>query len=758
MKLKKLLKLIIYITGFVFIFPVLGIDNLQSGDTVIEGETLENMLDQRIKASGNALLQKGNKTIRANTITFDQNSNTLQAQGNVVIESGKTEIKGDMLDLSVDDTIGNIPNATFTTDSTNKSKINQSIKGTTKNLFLEGENKIKLNNAAITTCEVGKNDWFIKGSEININNKSKSVEAKNARMEFKGVPLLYSPYMDFSFNNQRKSGWLSPTWGTTTKSGFQFRAPYYFNISPNQDATLTPRYLGKRGLQIGGEYRYMEDNYQGTTNVEFLNNDYMTNTERYLINLKHQQQFSENLSGSLRIEKVSDNDYFTDMSTLISSTSRVVLPQEISLNYNNSGWNGNLLVQKFQSLTTSSPYEKLPSLTLSRNDEFKNFNTTTYFNLTEFDANNSHNRYIENYGYFNAGDMKPTGSRFIYNQSIETAFENSYSYIKPKATVNFRSYETNHSDRTQSEQITIPTFSIDSGLYFDSKQQELFNQKFTQTIEPRLFYSYTPYQNQSMLPVYDTRLMDLNIYNIFSENQFIGYDRILDSNQVTAGLTSRFISDKNVENLSLTVAQRFYFSDRNVLNDPIYSVGGENLRRASSDFLFGANARIYDHLNFKALTQYNPEQNSTKRVQYGFKYNPGEGKILRFDYRFLENAATDTSRIKNINLAGQWPLGNGYYAVGRYNFDLLESKPIETLGGLEYDAGCWTSRVVLHRLSLITDEGDPNYTLWFQLELGGLGSIGSGKARKLDQVLMRNVPGAGWANSFSDETRRENFD
>ena len=171
MKLKKLLKLIIYITGFVFTFPVLGIDNLQSGDTVIEGETLENMLDQRIKASGNALLQKGNKTIRANTITFDQNSNTLQAQGNVVIESGKTEIKGDMLDLSVDDTIGNIPNATFTTDSTNKSKINQSIKGTTKNLFLEGENKIKLNNAAITTCEVGKNDWFIKGSEININNK-----------------------------------------------------------------------------------------------------------------------------------------------------------------------------------------------------------------------------------------------------------------------------------------------------------------------------------------------------------------------------------------------------------------------------------------------------------------------------------------------------------------------------------------------------------------------------------------------------------
>ena len=157
------------------------------------------------------------------------------------------------------------------------------------------------------------------------------------------------------------------------------------------------------------------------------------------------------------------------------------------------------------------------------------------------------------------------------------------------------------------------------------------------------------------------------------------------------------------------------------------------------------------------MTQYNPEQNSSKRVSYGFKYNPQAGKLLKFDYRFIEFPSTNETRLKQFNLAGQWPLGQGYYAIGRYNFDLETSKVMESLGGLEYDAGCWSSRVVLHRLSLATEQ-DPNYTLWFQLELGGLGSIGSGKARKLDRVLMRNVPGASWASSLDDDIRRQNYE
>ena len=665
------------ILGYLVISNCFAIDNPNDTDLIIEGESLENTIDKQIKASGNAVLIKSGKRIEADTIIFDQISNQLEANGNVKLKSGNTLITGQQLTLDVDESVGEIPEATFDTDTTNQSSINQSIRGYASKLSIQGENKTTLNNAEITTCEVGKTDWFIKGSEINIDNKTKSVDAANARMEFKGVPIMYSPKVNFSFNNERKSGFLSPTWGTTTRSGFQLRAPYYFNIAPNQDATLTPRYMGKRGLQIGGQYRYLNDNSAGEANVEFLNNDYMTNQERYLLNLKHKQKFTNNFSGFYNYQKVSDNDYFADMSSLVSRTSRVILPQEFGLDYTFSGWNSGLRVQKFQSLTTSSPYEKLPQIFLNRSDEFMGVSSSSKFEYTEFDANNSHNKFISTdlkpLGYSD-GDFKPTGTRFVYNQAFTMAIiENSFSYVKPKISLNYRNYDINHGATSTSESMLIPTASIDSGLFFD-RTMNFFGNSLTQTLEPRAFYSYTPFHNQSMLPVYDTRLMDLNLYNIFSESQFIGSDRIEDTNQLTTGLTSRILDSSGIERVALTFAQRFYLSDRNVLNDPLYSSAGSSLERSSSDFIFGANARITKDLTFRSMTQYNPEQNSSKRVAYGFKYNPQAGKLLKFDYRFIEFPSTNETRLKQFNLAGQWPLGQGYYAIGRYNFDLETSK------------------------------------------------------------------------------------
>ncbi len=738
------------ILGYLVISNCFAIDNPNDTDLIIEGESLENTIDKQIKASGNAVLIKSGKRIEADTIIFDQISNQLEANGNVKLKSGNRLITGQQLTLDVDESVGEIPEATFDTDTTNQSSINQSIRGYASKLSIQGENKTTLNNAEITTCEVGKTDWFIKGSEINIDNKTKSVDAANARMEFKGVPIMYSPKVNFSFNNERKSGFLSPTWGSTTRSGFQLRAPYYFNIAPNQDATLTPRYLGKRGLQIGGQYRYLNDNSAGEANVEFLNNDYMTNQERYLLNLKHKQKFTNNFSGFYNYQKVSDNDYFADMSSLVTRTSRVILPQEFGLDYTFSGWNSGLRVQKFQSLTTSSPYEKLPQIFLNRSDNLMGVYSTSSFEYTEFDANNSHNKNPD-------GSLKITGTRFIYNQTFSTKLiENSFSYVEPKISLNYRNYDLNHSNSASSESFLIPRVSLNSGLFFD-RSFNFFGNSLSQTLEPRVFYSYTPFHDQSMLPIFDTRLTDLNLYNIFSESQFIGYDRVEDTNHLTSGLTSRILDSSGMERVALSFAQRFYLSDRNVLNDPLYSTGGSSLKTSSSDFLFGANARITKDLSFRSMTQYNPEQNSSKTVAYGFKYNPQAGKFLKFDYRFIEFPSTNETRLKQFNLAGQWPLGKGYYAIGRYNFDLETSKVMESLGGLEYDAGCWSSRVVLHRLSLATEQ-DPNYTLWFQLELGGLGSIGSGKARKLDRVLMRNVPGASWASSLDDEIRRQNYE
>ena len=275
-----------------------------SDDTLlIEGDSLENTLDRKLKATGNAVLKKNGRTINADLIEYDQVSDELYAIGNMSIQAGGSKLTGSSLELSVKDNIGVIPNASFssTLDGTSN-MFNNTLRGKAKVLFLEGEDKKRLQNASITTCEVGQDDWFIKASEIEINDSSKIIAAKNAKLEFKGVPILYSPLLNFSFNNDRKSGFLTPSIGTTSRSGFESSIPYYFNLSPTSDATLTPRYFGKRGLQMQGEYRYLDKNYSGITNLEHMNKDKSTDKEnRYYAKIHHKQNLTENISGGIRV-------------------------------------------------------------------------------------------------------------------------------------------------------------------------------------------------------------------------------------------------------------------------------------------------------------------------------------------------------------------------------------------------------------------------------------------------------------------------
>ena len=307
-----------------------GEEQLSDDDLLIEGDTLENTLDRKLKASGNAVLKKAGKTIKADLIEYDQVSDELYAIGNIHIKGNGGSLTGSSIELSIKENTGSIPNATFSsTLNKSNSSFNNKLRGSAKMLFLEGEGKKRLQNASITTCEAGQDDWFIKASEIEINDSSQTVNAKDAKLEFKGVPILYSPLVNFSFNDDRKSGFLAPSVGTTSRSGFESSIPYYFNLSPTSDATLTPRYLGKRGFQMQGEYRYLDKNYSGTSNLEFMNKDKSSDRKnRYYGKFHHHQSITNNITGGFRMEKVSDDNYFSDMSSLISATSTINLPQE----------------------------------------------------------------------------------------------------------------------------------------------------------------------------------------------------------------------------------------------------------------------------------------------------------------------------------------------------------------------------------------------------------------------------------------------
>ena len=730
-----------------------GEEKLSDGDLLIEGDSLENNLDRKLKASGNAILKKGNKTINADLIEFDQISGEVYAIGDVSIESDGSKLTGSSLELSITENVGVIPNASFSSASKNsKSMFNNTLRGKAEVLFLEGEDKKRLQNASITTCDVGQDDWFIKASEIEINDSAKTVNAKDAKLEFKGVPILYSPLVNFSFNNERKSGFLSPSVGTTSRSGFESSIPYYFNLSPTSDATVTPRYLGKRGAQIQGEYRYLNESYSGTNNLEYLPSDKASDKDnRYYAKFHHQQQITKNLSGGFRMEKVSDDNYFSDMSSLISATSTVNLPQEANLKYSTDKLDVDLIAQRYQNLTTtSSPYERLPSLSISHLDEYENEKGTAIY---ETDVNMSLTKFARNHNFIaSSSQSNTTGTRFVANPSISMPFEADYGYVKPKLTMNIRKYDL-EGGQVNSKSMTIPTISVDSGIYFD-KKLEMGGKNFVQTLEPRIFYSYTPYRNQETLPMFDTALTDLNLESLFIENQFVGGDRVMDSNQFTIAATTRFIDDNGYERLNATLAQRFYISDRKVLqeNQYINSVAQSD----SSDLFLTATAYLSKVLKIDSEIQYNPDEGTTNRATFGTRYTPQPGKLIDVSYRLVRNPTDSNNDIKQFNLAGQWPLGAGWSTIGRYNYDIKQSSAVESLGGFEYDGGCWASRIVINRLSLATTD-KPNYTLFMQIELGGLGSLGASNDDNLLDVVNRNVPGSSFSSGIPEQYRKENL-
>ena len=718
----------------------------------IEGDSLETLLDRKMKAKGNAILKKGNKTIKAEVIEYDQISEKLITQGNTSIDLEKISLSGTKLNYRLSDQTGKMEDATFNIKSDKKeetivqkgiqvTKRYYDFRGDAKAIFFEGENKTKLESSRLTTCEVDSNDWYIKSKNMEIDTKKDQVKASHASLDFKGVPIFYMPSTSFSLNKNRQSGFLSSTFGTTSKSGFEFRVPYYFNISPNMDATLTARYLGKRGPLADGEFRYLTENYSGFNQLQYMNHDQSSGQDnRYYLKLDHQHKFNNGWSASYNYQKVSDDTYFSDLATMIQVTSVVNLPQRANINYAGETWKFNALTEKYQTLTnaSNSPYQRLPQLNLSGRKDFDSYILDFKSQWAYFDRDEKFT-----YGL----NEKPTGSRLSITPGISVPFTNTYGYIKPKLSANVRSYNLNNSS-IGNKDIFTPIVSMDSGMYFD-RTVNLLNQNFTNTLEPRLFYVYIPYKDQSALPNFDTGLADLNMQTLFSENQYNGQDRINDANQLTASITSKFIDKNGKERLSGILAQRYYFEDRKIFGT------GLNAKKANSDIFMGATARLANSLNLDAMFQYDPDSSKLLRSTLSSRYNPEPGKILNLSYRMIENVSDINQDLKVFNAAGQWPLGNRFYSIARYNYDLKTSKTIEVLGGVEYDGGCWVARTIFDRISLPTNP-EPNYTLFMQLELNGLGTIGS-DARKLDNFLYRNVPGVRTVNQIPDVNRQENF-
>jgi len=775
---------------------------LSSDSIIIDGDKFEMYLDKQMRSIGNASLHKGDKDIVGDVIEYNVQNDELHAVGNVHMNFGTESLSGPELHLRLSEYVGNMRDASFqstkklvktvpgaipkqispsqltakpkqpsesgvtsiagdshasqTTDALSTPleaiPVPPTSRGDASILFFESPDKKRLLDARYTTCAVGVDDWYMNSKEMKLDGYSESGVAKNATVEFKGIPIIYTPWMGFTYGGQRSTGFLTPSYGNTSLGGFEFTLPFYWNIAPNMDATLSARDLTKRGVQLQGQFRYLEENFSGIDTLEYLPSDLENSKSRYYLSLKHQEKFNNGWSAGFSYEKVSDNLYFSELSTHIVSTSRVLLPQQFNVNYDDSTWHFNGLVQKFQTLDgVSYPYERLPQLTLTGTKYYGDIKTNLVTQLAVFDTNSSNP---------NASGL-PTGTRFTTYPTVSETFNRPYGYITPKVGAHFSSYALNNNPNPSlygSEQQVIPTFSLDGGLYFD-RDFQMADRAYSQTLEPRLFYVYIPNVDQSKNPVFDAGLIDLNFSSLYAENQFSGGDRVNNANQISTGITTRFIdTDTGIQRLSASIGQRYYFADQKV------TLPGVLLRQGnSSDILTGLSANLQNNWKLDAYWLYNTVDSGTVRSTITARYNPEPGKVLNLSYTNRNDAATtlyfgvasntpailaanaaaiQAANVNQFNISGQWPLKPGWFAVGRINYSLQTKQMIESLAGVEYNAGCWKFRAVMQRITTITTipgatTGAINNALFFQLELGGLASIGTDPLG----VIKRSVPG-----------------
>lgn len=698
--------------------------------THIEADRISGLNDVEAVAEGGVHLRRAENILLTDRLVYRQADDEVEATGNVELRQGADVITGPHLRLKMAENIGFFeePHYTITRAPEGGASGQQTVgSGAAKRLDFEGKNQYRLTDATYSTCSPTDPAWFARASSIQLDYDNEVGDANDATLVFQGVPFLYSPWLTFSLNNKRKSGVLAPTIGMTSKSGFELSVPYYWNIAPNMDATFTPRVMTKRGLALGTEFRYLEEHYNGTLQADVLPDDRVAHRQRSSYSYTHNQNFGQGFSGSLNLNGVSDDTYFSDLSSRMTHIAQNNLLRQGVFGYASTWWNVSLMAQSFQTLQDPAlppvavPYRRLPQLALNAMRTDLPFGTQLGIR-SEF-VSFAHPTQLE-------------GTRTILNPQISLPIQTAAFSLTPKLALHSTTYNLDAWNTRPAERMTrnVPLFSLDGSVVFE-RPLELTGRSMIQTLEPRFYYLRVPTRDQSRMPVFDSGLADFNFAQIFSENRYSGNDRIGDANQLTVALTSRLIdSEYGAEVLRGVIGQRYYFKDQEV------SLPGEMVRTTrTADFLAALSGRVAPSVTVDAGLQFNPQDNQLHRLSLMGRYQPEPGKALAVGYRYNRNQIPSSINgdVRQIDIAGQWPLNSNWSVVGRYNYSLEDHRIIESVGGLEYAEACWAGRVVLQRIATAT--GDSSTAFFFQLELNGFASVGS---NPLD-LLKRSIPGYG---------------
>jgi len=745
------------------------------------GEVFDNEISSY---EGNVEITRADQRSLSRTAQYDSVSQNLDLQGEVYYSEDNLSIYSNSANLKLAQDQATLRNVQFINPSA-------PLRGRAAAAYRESKSLSRYKDVAYTTCPPGNTDWVVHASDLKVNDATGKGAAKNAWVEFKGTPVFYSPYLSFPVDNRRLSGFLAPSYGNTQLGGFHATVPYYWNIAPNYDATFKPRYYTKRGLMLAGDFRLLTPWTNSDLGLEFVPNDEVRDKSRFLGSFKNTSQFGQYVSSNLDLNYVSDKEYFGELGNALSFPNFSHIKSTADLGYKDRS-KGISLVGRLENYQTidktltgyNRPYRRLPQINLNLDHafDFMPLNAALDGEYVSF----SHNDLVN-------------GQRFNIKPSISSPLQNEWGYLTPKVSVQHTDYQLSEKDTNKESRNwpnavtrTLPIFSMDSGMTIE-RDLGGAGSSLKHTIEPRLFYLYTPRKDQTNIPLFDTSLYDLWFSNLFRENRFSGTDRVQDANQITAALTTRLIDpESGRERLKFNIGQIFYFQDREVTapirlrNLPEFAQNAlpfEGLQTppetdSVSPLIAELSSEFSEHWSGETGIQWNTATNDIVRGKAVLHFTDEAEKILNLGFHYRRddlvyrtlvyndvqpipvpgeastyNPLTDANVLNGNDLVQsdvsfRWPLLDNWYAIGRWQYSWLYNNTQETFIGVEKENCCWRFRLIGRRYinNINTTINSPNTQLaegtsqsgvFFQVELKGLTGVGE----KLDDFFEQSIFG-----------------
>ncbi|MBL4766115.1 MAG: LPS-assembly protein LptD [Rhodobacteraceae bacterium] len=689
-----------------------------AGVTEISADQSETFGEDIIEMRGHVDVRRDGTQITSETLRYNQRLNEVDAQGAVVLRDADMVIEGSSLQMNLLSDAGAIENANYALRE-------KRARGKAVRIIRHAAGRLDLENASFTTCPPGRQDWQLLADKFTLDQEAGVGTARNMTVRFKGLPIFYTPYASFPISEERKTGFLAPTYGSSSDDGTELATPFYWNIAPNYDALITPRVLEKRGLLTEVSFRHLLKKNSGITNLAYLPSDDLTGEDRKAFFWTLNGSATSRLSYNVDYNYVSDDEYFEDFGDDLTSTSITHLRRQVTARYAGQGWNLRANFEGYQTLSGTRPYQRLPQISFFTDGQLAD-------GLLEYELNAETT-------WFDS-DTVVDGSRVDLYPKLSLRHERPAYYVEPTLGLRYTRYDLNDqaAGLDDSPDRFTPIVSLDSGLFFE-RDVDLWGLGLLHTLEPRAFYLYVPERDHRDIPRFDTNEQDINFSRLFTSNRFSGADRQGDANQLTLALTTRMLSSGGSELLKASLGQIIYFEDREVRL--VNATPADN--DSTSEYVAELNARLSRNLSTRASWQWDPDLEASTKTAINFSYRRDDRHIVNLGYR---------SRIKNLeqtDLSVAWPIAGDWSFIGRSNYSLREKKSLDSFAGFEYDSCCWALRIVSRHWAKDI-AGDMNHALMMQIELKGLTSLGN----PVRDLLVDGILGYPLDNDFAPARRR----